>query len=57
MFIYCVDDKLKNELINKGFKLLKEDKNGATFVFSKDIKFNFDNINKNKFMFTNKLTF
>lgn len=57
MFIYCFDKELKQELINKGFKLLKEDGNGATFIFSKGIKFNFDKVDKTKFLFTNRLTF
>lgn len=57
MFIYCFDKELKQELINKGFKLLKEDSNGATFIFSKGIKFNFDKVDKTKFLFTNRLTF
>lgn len=57
MFIYCVDKELKNELIDKGFKLLKEDDNGATFVFSDKVKFDFNNVDKTKLLFTNKLTF
>lgn len=56
-FIYIIDKELKNELIDKGFKLLKEDDNGSTFVLDKAIKLNFNEIDKNKFMFTNKLTF
>ncbi|MDD2495963.1 MAG: hypothetical protein PHE29_12320 [Tissierellia bacterium] len=56
-FIYCLDEDLKNKLIKQGFKLLKEDDKGATFVFSDKIKFDFNNVSKNKFMFTNRLTF
>lgn len=54
MFIYCTDKELIQKLIAEGFKLLKEDENGATFLMDKNIKFNFD---KNKVLFTNKLTF
>lgn len=57
MFIYCLDDELKNKLIKKGFKLLKEDENGATFVFSEKVRFDFNTVDKTKFLFTNKLTF
>lgn len=57
MFIYCLDDELKNKLIKKGFKLLKEDGNGAIFVFDKNLKFNFEKVDKSKFLFTNRLTF
>ena len=56
MFIYCVDNDLKQELIKQGFKLLKEDDKGATFVFS-ELKFNFDKVDKSKYLFTNRLTF
>lgn len=57
MFIYVLDEGLKEELINQGYKLLKEDDNGTTFVFDKTINFNFNVISKDKFILTNKLTF
>ena len=57
MFIYVLDEDLKTKLINKGFKLLKEDENGATFAFSDKVSFDFNNVDKTKFLFTNKLTF
>lgn len=57
MFIYCIDKELKNKLIKKGFKLLKEDENGATFIFSEKVKFDFNTVDKTKFLFTNRLTF
>ena len=55
-FIYVLDKELKNQLISEGFKLLKEDENGAVFVFS-ELKFNFDKVDKSKYLFTNRLTF
>lgn len=57
MFIQCFDKELKNKLIKSGFKLLKEDSSQATFLVDKNIKFNFDSVNKTKVLFTNKLTF
>lgn len=57
MFIYCLDENLKNKLINKGFKLLKEDDERAVFIFSNKVNFDFNNVDKTKFLFTNKLTF
>lgn len=57
MFIYCVDEQLKTELINKGFKLLNQDKDKAVFIMDKNLKFNFDRVDKSKFLFTNKLQF
>ncbi len=57
MFIYCLDNSLKNELINTGFKLLNQDKDKAVFLLNKDLKFNFNKVDKSKFLFTNRLTF
>lgn len=57
MFIYCLDEELKRKLINKGFKLLKEDDERAVFIFSNKVNFDFNNVDKTKFLFTNKLTF
>lgn len=57
MFIYCLDEELKRKLINKGFKLLKEDEKQAVFIFSSKVNFDFNNVDKTKFLFTNKLTF
>lgn len=57
MFIYCIDKELKEDLLKRGFKLLKEDEIGSTFVFDNNLKFNFDKVDKSKFLFTNKLTF
>lgn len=57
MFIYCFDKDLKQELIAKGFKLLKEDDERAIFIFSNKVNFDFNNVDKTKFLFTNKLTF
>ena len=56
MFIYCVDNDLKQRLINKGLKLLKEDEDGAVFVFDR-LKFNFEGVDSKKYFITNKLTF
>lgn len=56
-FIYVLDKELKNQLISNGFKLLKEDDDGAVFVFSDKVRFDFNNVNKSKFLFTNRLTF
>lgn len=57
MFIYCIDNKLKEGLLKKGFKLLKEDDHGSIFALDSSLKFNFDKVDKSKFLFTNKLTF
>ena len=56
MFVYCFDKDLKQELISKGFKLLKEEDNKSVFAVDK-VKFDFSNVDKQKYMFTNRLTF
>lgn len=57
MFIYCIDEQLKEDLIKRGFKILKQDKNGTIFALNKELKFDFSNVDKKKYLFTNKLTF
>lgn len=57
MFIYCIDEDLKKELIEKGFKLIKEDSTGAVFARNKKIDFDFSKVDKTKVIFTNKLNF
>lgn len=56
MFIYCFDKDLKQELIAKGFKLLKSEEDKSIFIADK-VKFDFSNVDKQKYMFTNRLTF
>ena len=57
MLIYVFDKELKQTLINKGFKLLKEEDDKATFAISDKIKFDFTKVDKTKYLFTNRLTF
>lgn len=56
MFVYCFDEDLKQELIAKGFKLLKDEGDKSIFVADK-VKFDFTKVDKQKYMFTNRLTF
>lgn len=56
MFIYCFDEELKQELIAKGFKLLKSEEDKSIFIADK-VTFDFANVDKQKYMFTNRLTF
>lgn len=57
MFIYCIDDDLKTDMIVKGFKVIRVDANGTLFAADKKLKFDFSKVDKNKFLFTNKLIF
>ena len=56
-FIHCFSEELKNKLIQEGFKLLS--KNNGFFIFenSTTITFNFKQIDKKQFVFSNKMTF
>jgi len=57
MFIYCLDDKLKQDLLKQGFKLLNEYDGKAVFIFDNKIKFDFSTIDNSKFLLSNKLNF
>jgi len=58
MFIYCLDDKLKQDLLKQGFKLLNEYDGKAVFIFdNSSAKFNFDKVDKSKYILSNKLNF
>lgn len=57
MFIYCLDKDLKNILQKYGFKLLNEYDDKAVFLFDKNIQFDFDKVDKNKILITNKMFF
>ena len=56
MFLKREEDDLKQELIVKGFKLLKDESDKSIFVVDK-VKFDFTKLDKQKYMFTNRLTF
>ena len=60
MFIYCLDEKLKQELELKGYKLMKEtNMNGQPcWIFAnKGGKFDFTTVESKKYLFSNKLNF
>lgn len=58
-FIYCVDENVKNELILKGYKLIKEEsmqtKKAWAFLFSPQIAF--DVKDNTKYFLSNRLNF
>lgn len=57
MFIMVFDEDLRIKLKSLGFKELKSVSDGTFFVLNKNIKFNFELVDKNKYLFTNKLSF
>lgn len=56
MFICCFDKNLRDKLIESGLMILKDDQNKSVFVLDKQ-KFNFEGVDKTKFIITNRLTF
>ena len=52
-----VDVDLERELIAKGFKIIKKDSNGTIFGLDNKLKFNFEEVDKNKYTFINRLVF
>jgi len=56
-FIHCFDLQLKNKLLQEGFKLISSNNNLSIFENNQKINFNFKEINKSFFIFSNKITF
>ena len=55
-FIYVFDDEVKNELLSKGFRILKED--SKPFIFDNNgTDVNFSNIDSEKFCFSDTMLF
>lgn len=59
-FIYVIDSNLKDTLLSKGYKLIKEitDKNECwIFENSNNINFSVNAFDKSKYLITNRLVF
>lgn len=56
-FILCIDNELKLKMIQSGFKVIKEESYGTIFAQNHNIKFNFEDLDKKKFMYINKMAF
>lgn len=57
MFIFVTDRKLAERLVEKGFVVIRRDSKGTTFAPNKEINFDFSKVDKEKFIFTNRLYF
>lgn len=57
MFIYVMDKQLSERLIKEGFNIVRTDDKGILFAQNKKLNFDFSKVDKNKFIFTNKLNF
>ena len=58
-FIYCIDELTKNNLISKGYKLLKQEymKNKITWIFIYKPSIQFDISDNTKYFISDKLLF
>jgi len=56
-FIHCFSEDLKNKLLHNGFKLLSKNNSFYIFENSPTLSFNFKQIEKEQFIFSNKMTF
>lgn len=57
MFIYVMDKKLAERLVKEGFTIIRVDKHGTTFAPNKKVNFDFSTVDKEKFIFTDRLHF
>lgn len=57
MFIYSFDNELTSQLTKQGYRLIKQHQDYAILAMRKGVKFNFDNIDKSKFRFSNTIRF
>jgi len=56
-FIHCFTEDLKNKLLQSGFELLVETNGLFIFENNNKLKFNFSELDKKQFIFSNKMTF
>lgn len=54
-FIICFDEDLKDKLINKGYLLLSQNDNMYIFENNNVLNFDFNSVDKGKYLFSNKL--
>jgi len=56
-FIHCFSQELKNKLLKNGFKIVMQNNNLTIFENNKFLNFNFNQLDKKQFIFSNKMTF
>lgn len=56
-FIITMDKDTANKFIETGFKLISQNGNSYTFLNQPPKIFNFEQLDRNKFTYTNVLTF
>jgi hypothetical protein len=56
-FIHCFNQELKNKLLQNGFKLLVSTDSLFIFENSPSLSFDFNQLDKKQFIFSNKMIF
>ena len=56
-FIHCFSQELKNKLLKDGFKIVMENNRFSIFENNQSLNFNFNQLDKKQFIFSNKMTF
>jgi hypothetical protein len=56
-FIHCFNEELKNKLLQNGFKLLVSTDSLFIFENSPSLLFDFNQLDKKQFIFSNKMIF
>ena len=56
-FIYCFDEILKSQLLAKGYKLMSSNDKFSVFVNNTTLNFELNEINKEKYCFSNRMMF
>jgi len=56
-FIYCFDEILKSQLLSKGYKLISSNDKFSVFVNNTNLNFELNDINKEKYCFSNRMMF
>ena len=55
--LHCFTKDLKNKLLQNGYRLITESNGLSIFENSPSIKFNFNEVDKKQFIFSDKMTF
>lgn len=58
-FIYCIDEQIKNKLIAKGYKLIKQEsmQNQVAWIFEYKSEIQFDISDNTKYFVSNTMRF
>lgn len=59
MFIYCLDEDYKDELVNKGLHFLRQEivDGNVVYLFAQNDRFNFEGLDNSKVFQSNTMRF